>query len=111
MQEIFMEMLLKRQREMQEEYFPEIEKLSKEEQMLINTRALIHETIEVERELNWKHWKKVHPVDDHAIKEEIVDQFIFLLNEINIMGMSSTEFFKRTQEKISINIARQKSGY
>ena len=96
---------------MQKEYFPEVQKLKQEEQMLINTRALIHETIEVENELNWKHWKKPIAVNNDAIKNEIVDQFIFLMNEINITGMNAAELYQLTMSKINVNIKRQKSGY
>jgi len=106
-----LQQLLDSQLQMQEEYFPEIKKLSQGEQMLINTRAMIHETIEVENELNWKHWKKPILINDKAIKDEIVDQFIFLMNEINISKMDAEELYERTMNKININIARQKSGY
>ena len=103
--------LLDSQDKMQKECFPDIQKLNQEEQMLINTRALIHETIEVERELNWKHWKKPKPVNDEAVKNEVIDQFIFLMNEINITGMDAEELYYRTMSKINVNIDRQKSGY
>ena len=68
-----LQQMLDSQSEMQKEYFPNIQKLTQEEQMLINTRAIIHETIEVERELNWKHWKKPKPVNNEAVKNEIAD--------------------------------------
>ena len=106
-----LQQMLDSQSEMQKEYFPNIQKLTQEEQMLINTRAMIHETIEVERELNWKHWKKSKPVNDEAVKNEIADQFIFLMNEINISGMDATQLYQRVMSKINVNIDRQRSGY
>lgn len=108
--EIF-EQLLIIQEQVEEDIYPHLGELNQEEQMLIYTRAMIHETIEVERELNWKHWKRSFPVNDDAIKGEIVDQFIFLMNEINISGMDANELFERTIDKIAINIDRQSSGY
>ena len=106
-----LQQMLDSQSEMQKEYFPNIQKLTQEEQMLINTRAMIHKTIEVERELNWKHWKKPKPVNDEAVKNEIADQFIFLMNEINISGMDAAQLHQRVMSKINVNIDRQKSGY
>ncbi len=103
--------LLDKQSDMQKTYFPKLQDLSIEEQLLINTRAIIHETVEVERELNWKHWKKPTLVNYDSIANEVVDQFIFLINEINICGMNAVEVFDRTMRKINVNIERQKSGY
>lgn len=103
--------LLNVQDDMQYNYYPNVYDMSVEKQLLINTRAMIHETIEVEREVNWKHWKKDTPVDIEKIKNEIVDQFIFLMNEINAVEMDYSELFYKTFEKIDINIERQKSGY
>ena len=59
--------LLDVQAELQEKCYPELKNLNQEEQMLMNTRAVIHETIEIENELNWKHWKKPVPVNDEAV--------------------------------------------
>lgn len=99
------------QRLMQLKHYPQIELLSMEEQLLINTRAMSHEVAETENELNWKHWKQPVEIDEEKIANEIVDQFIFLMNQINIIEMDANELFDRTLEKIEINIARQSSGY
>jgi len=111
MEDDLLQKMLILQKNMQNKYYPQIQNMRQEDQLLINTRALIHETIEVENELNWKHWKIPIFVDKEKVKEEIVDQFIFLMNEINIVEMDSGELFDRTLNKISVNIDRQKSGY
>ena len=108
--EIF-QSLLEAQMQMQNNIYPQIRVLSQEQQMLVNTRAMMHEVIEVENELNWKHWKAVVAVDDDKIKEEIVDEFIFLMNQINISGMDSEELFDRTLKKMNTNVNRQLTGY
>lgn len=103
--------LLEQQMHIQNNIFPQIRVLSQEKQMLVNTRAAIHEVIEVEDELNWKHWKKPVPVDDDKIRNEIVDVFIFLMNMINISGMDAEELFDRTISKMEKNVNRQLNGY
>ncbi len=104
--------MLEIQKEIQLKCYPNVQTLPREEQMLINTRAMIHETCEVENELNWKHWKKPADIDfDHKVKEEIVDQFIFLMNLINISDMDASELYDRTLNKIDVNIQRQLTGY
>lgn len=103
--------LLDLQFQMQEKFYPGVQAMDREQQMLINTRAMVHETIEVENELNWKHWKLPVPVDWDKIKEELVDKFIFLMNQINICDMDAGELYEKTIAKIDINIERQKTKY
>ncbi len=103
--------ILEAQMQIQNNIYPEIRVLSQEQQMLVNTRAMIHEVIEVERELNWKHWKKKVPVNYDRVKEEVVDEFIFLMNQINICGMDAEELFDRTLKKMDMNINRVLNGY
>ena len=100
-----------KQGEFQNSNFPQIGALNRNEQLLHHTRALIHETIEVERELNYKYWKKPVEISWDQVKNEIVDQFIFLLNECNAVDMSAEELFNRTIVKQAINKKRQESGY
>ncbi len=108
--EIF-QSLLEAQMQMQNKVYPEVQKLSQRQQMLLNTRALMHEVMEVEDEVNWKHWKQVVPVNDDRVREEVVDEFIFLMNQINICGMNSEELFDRTIKKMETNVNRQLTGY
>lgn len=97
--------------ELQNEYYPEIQKKSKNQQMLINIEALYSEVDETHRELNWKHWKKEKPINWENVKNEITDQLIFVLNQANISGMTAAELIARTYEKQALNRARQKNGY
>ena len=108
--EIF-QSLLEQQMQIQNNIFPQIRVLSQEKQMLVNTRAMMHEVMEVEDELNWKHWKVPVPVDDDKIRNEVVDEFIFLMNQINICGMDAEELFDRTISKMNENVNRQLRGY
>lgn len=103
--------ILDKQRKIQVDYFPEFCKLKQETQMLETTRSLIHEIIEVERELNFKHWKKPVLVDEEKVKNELVDVFIFFMNAVNIVGMTEDELFSRTLKKMDINKKRQENGY
>lgn len=105
------QMTLDVQQHMQEKYYPDVEAMFMEDQMLISTRAIIHEINEVENEVNWKHWKKPVEVDDEKIAEELVDVFIFFMNLMNASEMTAKELIERTLDKIDINIERQKTGY
>lgn len=111
MEEEILEKLLNLQKNMQIVMYSDVNKLSKYEQLLINTRALIHEVIEVEDEVNWKHWKNSVPVNEGDLKNEIVDCFIFLMNIINLSGMDSNELVDRAIAKMDVNIVRQLRGY
>lgn len=103
--------VLDSQLELQKTHFPALLRLPVEKQLLEQTRSIIHETIEVERELNYKYWKQPVKVDWIKVKEEIVDQFIFLMNELNAVGMSADELFTRTKCKQDINKTRQLTKY
>ena len=105
------QMTLDVQQHMQEKYYPDVEAMFMEDQMLISTRAIIHEVLEVENEVNWKHWKKPVDIDDEKIADELVDVFIFFMNLMNASEMTAKELIERTLDKIDINIERQKTGY
>ena len=111
MEEFLLDKMLSTQYLMQEKWFPGVQVLSQGEQILINTRALIHEVIEVENEVSWKHWKKPVQIDQDKVKDEVADIFIFLMNLINISGMDASELYDRTLNKIDVNIQRQQIGY
>lgn len=103
--------LLEIQNQIQIRAYPITNRMSMDEKILSNTRALIHEVIEVEREVNYKFWKTPKPVDIDKLKSEIVDVFIFLLNLINASGMTEEELVYLTLEKMGVNIDRQINGY
>ena len=91
--------------------YPKLKGMTQEQMFLENTRAMVHEVIETENEVNWKHWKLPVPVDEDKLKGEIADQFIFLINQCNIAGMDANELLGLTLDKININIDRQSNGY
>jgi NTP pyrophosphatase (non-canonical NTP hydrolase) len=91
--------------------YPEFDKKDMEYKLLSNTRSLMHEVIEIERELNYKHWKAPIVVDMERLKDEIVDAFIFNINLVNISGMNSEELIERVIKKMSLNVDRQLTGY
>ncbi len=96
---------------LQRDKFSHILDLPKDKQILKHTNALMHEIIETERELNYKYWKQPVPIDWDKVKEEIVDQFIFFMNELNAVGMDSSELFSRTIKKQEVNKKRQEENY
>lgn len=73
------------------------------EQILAKTRCIIHETVELERELqgSWKWWKKVdtngscYVTSDQlrAMRIEAIDIFKFLLSLLIDLGIDNEEKF------------------
>jgi hypothetical protein len=73
------------------------------EQILAKTRCIIHETVELERELqgSWKWWKKVDTKDEccvtsdqlRAMRFEAIDIFKFLLSLLIDLGVDDQEKF------------------
>jgi len=50
--------IMANQRKLQEEYYPKfMAELSNEQRLQDNLKHIMHETVEVERETNFKHWK------------------------------------------------------
>ena len=88
----------------------ERKKMSKFEWILVMTRALIHEACETEDEVKWKHWKKESYPDINRVREEIVDQFIFVMNQINVV-FTQEEFVSMLKKKMQVNVRRQREGY
>ncbi len=111
MEEESFENVLKIQKEFQDKCFPLLKTQSYEDLMLMTTRALAHEVVEVENEFNWKHWKAAKGLDQDKINSEIVDCFIFVMNMINVSGLDSNTFLGMVLDKVDININRQLSGY
>ena len=99
------------QRKLQEDFYPEFMKLSREKRLQDNLKHIMHETVEVERETNFKHWKQPVRVEWHKVREELVDVFIFFMNACNEAEMSAEELFAKTYNKQEINRERQRSGY
>ncbi len=82
-----------------------------EEWLLKYSRAQIHETLEFEDELNWKHWKTPTHININAAKEELIDELHFWVSKCQIMGMGAEEVLHIYLKKNGINHERQSTGY
>jgi len=103
--------IMNKQLELQKTHFPQILEEPAEKQILRHTNALVHEVIETERELNYKYWKQPVEIDWGKVHEEMVDQFIFFINQCNAAGLSATRLFNLTLTKQGVNRKRQNDGY
>jgi dimeric dUTPase (all-alpha-NTP-PPase superfamily) len=73
--------------------------------------ALVHEAIELQRETNWKWWKKESTVNKEKIQEEIIDMWHFLIQISIESGMDSKRILEKYMEKNEENLKRQIKGY
>ena len=104
--------LLSTQRKLQQDCYPKfMHDNSNEMRLLDNCGHIIHETVEVERELNFKHWKVHRDVKWDRVQDELVDVFIFLMNAFNEAGMDQKVLFDKVLAKQKINRQRVKDGY
>lgn len=77
-----------------------------------NCRNVIVEAVETMNCVNWKEWKKTKvEVNWPHLKEEIADQFIFVLNQAIESGMDAEELYRVVKRKVAINAQRQKDNY
>lgn len=89
---------------------------SKEVWMQKEVLAMISELSEVLDEVNFKWWKNPKPVDDAALKGELVDVLHFFVSMCLKSGMSAQELFELYKAKNQENFDRQygrsqKQGY
>lgn len=78
--------------------------------------AMLSELSEVLDEVNFKWWKNPRPVDDAALKGELVDVLHFFVSMCLKSGMSAEELFALYRAKNQENFDRQngrsaKPGY
>lgn len=73
--------------------------------------ALVHEAIELQRETNWKWWKKESTVNKEKIQEEIIDIWHFLIQISIESGLDSKRIMEKYMEKNEENLKRQLKGY
>ncbi|HEY6534300.1 MAG TPA: dUTPase [Candidatus Nitrosocosmicus sp.] len=73
--------------------------------------ALIHEAIELQRETNWKWWKKTDQLNENKIQEEIIDLWHFLIQISIEVGLDSETVVEKYIEKNLKNIKRQENDY
>ena len=89
---------------------------STEEWMQKEVLAMLRELSEVLDEVNFKWWKNKKPIDDNALRGELVDILHFFVSMCIRSGMSADELFERYVEKNKENFDRQygrseKKGY
>lgn len=80
----------------------------KEEWIQKRSLALIDEITELLNEINYKWWKNPKPIDDAAVKEELVDVLHFYIGMCIDAGMTAEELFEIYLAKNKENYDRQK---
>ena len=73
--------------------------------------AIIHEAVELQRNTNWKWWKKPTPFDEAAASEELIDIWHFVIQASLELNMTPDDILKEYQKKNQINRQRQIDGY
>ncbi len=94
----------------------DIPAFTKEEWMQKQTLAMLSEISEVLDEVNFKWWKNPKPVNEEAIKEELVDILHFFISMCLVYDMSAEELYQKYLDKNKENFDRQnglsdKEGY
>ena len=93
-----------------------LEGISDTEWIQKQTLAMLSEMAELLNEVNFKWWKNPKPVDDHAVKEALVDILHFFVSMCLRAGMTPQEMYDIYMEKNRENFNRQlglsqKEGY
>ena len=73
--------------------------------------AIIHEAVELQRNTNWKWWKKPIPFDEAEAREELIDIWHFVIQASLELNMTPDDILKEYQKKNQINRQRQIDGY
>ena len=73
--------------------------------------ALLHEAVELQRETNWKWWKKDTKTDIDKVQGEIIDIWHFMIQVSIEAGLDSKKLIEKYMEKNRENLARQERGY
>lgn len=90
--------------------------ISQEEWIQKETLAMLSELAELIAEVNFKWWKNPKPINEDAVKEELVDILHFFVSMCLKMNMSAEELYLRYLNKNKENFNRQhglseKEGY
>ena len=73
--------------------------------------ALLHEAVELQRETNWKWWKKETKTDIDKVQGEIIDMWHFMIQVSIEAGLDPKKLIEKYMEKNRENLARQERGY
>ncbi len=89
---------------------------TREEWVQKGVLAMVSELSEVLDEARFKWWKNAEPVDEHALRGELVDVLHFFVSMCIHSGMTAEELYRMYVEKNQENFDRQygrsqKSGY
>jgi len=87
-----------------------LEGVTREEWIQRETLAMLSELAELIGEVNFKWWKNPRPVDDAAVKGELVDILHFLVSMCLKMGMTAGELHALYTQKNRENFDRQRGA-
>jgi dimeric dUTPase (all-alpha-NTP-PPase superfamily) len=73
--------------------------------------ALIHEVIELQRETNWKWWKRESNMSLENCQQELIDIWHFVIQLSIELKLNPTNLVEKYSLKHIENISRQKGGY
>ncbi len=73
--------------------------------------ALLHEAVELQRETNWKWWKKETKTDIDKVQGEIIDIWHFMIQVSIEAGLDPKRLVEKYMEKNRENLSRQERGY
>jgi dimeric dUTPase (all-alpha-NTP-PPase superfamily) len=73
--------------------------------------ALIHEAIELQRETNWKWWKRGSNMSIENCQQELIDILHFVIQLSIELKLNPTTLVEKYSLKHVENISRQKRGY
>lgn len=93
-----------------------LESFTREEWIQKDVLAIMAELGELLDEVNYKWWKNAKPIDEAALKEELIDVLHFFVSMCIRSGMDAEEMFKVYCAKNEENFKRQngqsaKPGY
>jgi dimeric dUTPase (all-alpha-NTP-PPase superfamily) len=93
-----------------------LEQISSSEWIQKKTLAMLDELSELLNEVNYKWWKNPKPIDEAALKGELVDILHFFVSMCLSAGMDARELFELYKAKNQENFDRQygrsqKPGY
>jgi dUTPase len=77
-----------------------------------NTKAAVHELVELDGETSWKPWQHDEPyVNRHEVVKEAVDVLHFVANVLAAVGVTDQQLTEVYLEKMGVNRRRQLEGY
>ena len=73
--------------------------------------AIMHESVELQRLTNWKWWKTPTEFNEKEAREELIDNWHFVVQASLELNLTPEEILEEYQRKNEINRQRQKDGY